>query len=105
MDLAGAMIFGIIIGMVMWHMVIKTIAKRNRDEFKSTVNKTLQDQVNGTATLDAISSEMDQLMKYHGEKIKINKIPFYSCLIGGQYVMLPRSCLFIDDSEKSDASL
>lgn len=86
------------------------IAEYNKHKFMEKVVvatvKELNKPVEKEMVLDAINSELDQLMKYHGLRVKVENYPFYMCWINGKSYMLPSKCLTpIDNSKKSESSL
>lgn len=103
-------ILGMITGVLIFNKIIKMIAAKNKQKFMEKVVlatvESLNNKIENEMVLDAISGEVDQLIKYHGTKIKVENCPYYMCWIDGKSYMLPSRCLtFINDSEKSESSL
>lgn len=108
MDLLGAFLFGLILGTIICLKIIKIIAKKNKNKFLADLAKIKNDkEIQGDVMIiDAIGSGIDALMKYHGEKVKVENNYYIMCWINKEPLVLPKKCLIpINDSEESEPNL
>jgi hypothetical protein len=107
MDLFGSFLFGLIIGAILMRLLVRYLAKRNKQNFINSLIKDIPSQIpKNEVILNAIDNNLDQLMQYHGEKVDvISYDPYISCRVDGEIMMLPSSCLTKSGLKTSDADL
>jgi len=105
MDLLGACLFGFVLGAVLSYRVIKKIARSNKQQFITKLSEkyNVSNTPKGEMIVDAIGSEIDLLMKHHGERVKVEDGHYYMCWIDQDLIALPSNCLVpIHDQAESE---
>lgn len=93
MDMIGCWSFGFISGVIFFYLFVKSVASKNKQQFIKNLKSLQSKQPNDTMIVDAINNNLDQLMQYHGQEVKVCKEYYLVCTINNETIVLPERCL------------